>query len=83
MRNTLQPGNLHRASMNAGTVAAAGESEKDQKHAGSVEQAGGTFHPLATEALGLWTLSSLSLLSTIAARTTISSGLSNKRKLNL
>ena len=74
--HTLQPGNLNRASMNAGAAAVAGEMEKDQKHAANVELVGGRFHPLMMESLGVW---SLSTLRTIAARTTVRNDLTVKQ----
>ena len=77
VRNTLQPGNHNRASTDAGAAAIAGEMEKDSKHAGAVEEAGGRFFPLVTETLGVWTPSSLLLLRTFAERTTLRNGLSS------
>ena len=79
VRHTLQPGNLNRASVNAGAAAVAGEMGKDQKHAANVELVGGRFHPLVMETLGVWTASSLSTLRTIAARTTVRNGLMAKQ----
>ena len=79
VRHTLQPGNLNRASTNAGAAAVAGEMEKDQKHATNVESIGGRFHPLVMETLGVWTASSLSTLRAIAARTTVCNGLTVKQ----
>ena len=75
VRNTLQPGNLNRSSVNAGAAAVVGEIKKDQKHEAHVERAGGRFYPLVMETLGVWTPSSLSTLCTIAARSTIRNGL--------
>ena len=61
-RNTLQPGNLNHASMQAGAAAAAcREVEKDLKHAANVENVGGRFYPLVMETLGVCTTSSLSI----------------------
>ena len=79
VRHMLQPGNLNRASTNAGAAAIAGEMEKDQKHAANVERIGGRFHPLVMETLGVWTASSLSTLHAIAARTTVRNGLTVKQ----
>ena len=81
VRNTLQPGNLNRASVNAGAAAVAGEIEKDQKHTAKVERSGGRFYPLVVKTLGVWTASSLTTLRTIAARTTVRSGLTTKLAL--
>ena len=47
VRHTLQPGNLNRASTNAGAAAVAGEMEKDQKH-----EHRWTFPPSCNEDLG-------------------------------
>ena len=78
VRNTLQPGNLNHASVNAGAAAVAGEIEKDRKHTDNVEHGGGCFYPLVVETLGVWTSSSYSILRTIAARTTVRNGLTVK-----
>ena len=76
VRNMLQLGNLNHASTNAGAAAIAGEMEKDNKHAGSVEEVGGRFFSLVTEMLGVWTPSSLFLLRTFTEITTLHNGLS-------
>ena len=75
VRNSLQPGNLNRSSVNAGVAAVVGEIEKDQKHEAHVECAGGRFYPLVMETLGVWNPSSFSTLRIIAAHTTICNGL--------
>ena len=74
VRNTLQPGNLNQASLNVGATTVAGEMEKDQKHVGNVEQAGGCFYPLVMETLVVWTAFSLSILRIIAGHTTVRNG---------
>ena len=50
--------------------------DKDAKYDHNVSSAGCVFFPLVVETLGLWTDSSISLLRRIAARTTLSSGVS-------
>ena len=75
-RNMLQLGNPHHASTDVGAAAIAREIEKDNKHAGSVEEVGGRFFLLVTKILEVWTSSSFLLLCAFAERTTLCNSLS-------
>ena len=59
-------------------AAAAGEVAKDVKHLAIVEKAGGDFIPLVVESFWVWTPFALSVLNSIADRTTTCSGISPK-----
>ena len=71
--NMFHSGNLKHTSVQAGAAAAA--TGEIYKHAANVEHTGGCFSPLVMETLGVWTTSSLSILQTIAAQTTVLNGL--------
>ena len=53
--NTLQPGKISTAAVNAGAIVGQGEISKDNKHLPAIEAIGGTFYPLVVETMGLWT----------------------------
>ena len=78
VRSTTQPVHISFSASFAGVVAAAGEVAKDAKHLATVEKAGGDFIPLVVESFGIWTPFALSVLNSIADRTTTHSGISPK-----
>ena len=59
-------------------AAAAGEEAKDNRYLDSVTNDGGDFIPLVCESFGVWSPFALSALFTIADRTTVKNGLSQK-----
>ena len=72
------------SAITAGSSAAAGEMEKDLRHQLNVEPTGSLFYPLVVESLGLWSSSSLEVLTDIARKTTLVSGQTiNKALTNL
>ena len=79
VRNTLQSAFLAEGAIRTGVAVEAGEAAKDLHHAAAVEQAGGVFLLLAVESFGIWTPHSFETPKRIAARTTISSGLTANR----
>jgi len=78
VRSTTQSYHISSSASCAGVAAAAGEVAKDTKHLAMVEKAGGDFIPLVVESFGVWTLFALSILHSIADRTTTCSGISCK-----
>ena len=73
--NTLQPGNLNRSLSHAGVAAMEAELKKDVKYDQHVWDHGGRFAPLIVESLGLWSPFAISMLRSIAERTTLFNGL--------
>ena len=61
--------------MHAGSAAAAGELEKDDKYDEDVSLSGSSFYPLITETLGIWSPNSLRILKIIALRSAVTSNL--------
>ena len=80
-RNTLQLGKPHRASTDVGAAAIARDLEKDNKHAGSVEEVGRHFFLLITKTLEVWTSSSFLLLCAFTERTNLCNSLSPLKSL--
>ena len=74
--NSLQPSYLSIAACSAGAAGEAGEMEKDSKYDSRISASGALFFPLIVESLGLWTSHSISVLRTIAGKSTLFSGLS-------
>ena len=77
----MQPGNISTAAVNAGAAAAEGERLKDIKHLTTVDTNGGTFIPLVAETLGLRSPFAKASLKTIATRSSMHSGTSEKLAL--
>ena len=68
MRNSLQPLYLVQAAHHAGAATEAGEQDKDDHHESHVTAAGGVFHPLVCESLGLWSPHSHHVIKAIVRR---------------
>ena len=70
--------------MQAGAAGEAGEIEKDERHELDVLSIGSLFFPLIVVTLGLWTLSSLTVLRLIALKAAALNGISRgQAKSNL
>ena len=78
VRSTTQSAVISSASSQAGVAAAAGEVAKDNHYQDIVSDDGGEFIPLVCETFGVWTPYALSILNSIADRTTVRNGLSRK-----
>ena len=66
------------ASSQAGVAAAIGEIAKDNQYQDIVNDNGGDFIPLVCETFGVWSPYTLSILGSIADRTTVRNGLPRK-----
>ena len=70
------------SAITAGTAAAAGELEKDNRYLETVEASGCSFYPLAVESFSVWTPLSLELLKSIARKTTLHTGTRFNQAIN-
>ena len=64
------------SAIHAGSAAAAGELENDDKYDEDVSLSGSSFYPLIAETLGIWSPNSLRILKIIALRSAVTSNLS-------
>jgi len=79
IRSTTQSAVIPSASSQAGVAAAAaGEVAKDTQYQDIVSADGGDFIPLVCETFDVWTPYALSILNSIADRTTVRNGLPRK-----
>ena len=68
MRTSLQSLYLVQAPHHAGAAAEAGEQDKDDDHVSHVTAAGGVFHCMVCESLGLWSPHSHHVIKAIVRR---------------
>ena len=78
VRSTTQSAVISSASSQAGVAAAVGEIAKDNQYQDIVNDNGGDFIPLVCETFGVWSPYALSILGSIADRTTVRNGLPRK-----
>ena len=78
VRRTTQSAVISSASSQAGMAAAVGEIAKDTQYQDIVNDNGGDFIPLVCETFGVWSPYALSILGSIADRTTVRNGLPRK-----
>ena len=78
VRSTTQSAVISSASSQAGVAAAVGEIAKDNQYQDIVNDNGGDFIPLVCETFGVWSPYALSILGSIADRTTVRNSLPRK-----
>ena len=78
VRSTTQSAVISSASSQAGVAAAVGEIAKDTQYQDIVNDNGRDFIPLVCETFGVWSPYALSILGSIADRTTVRNGLPRK-----
>ena len=76
IRNSRLPQFTINSATHAGSAAAAGELEKDDKCDEDVSLSGSSFYPLIAETLGIWSPNSLQILKIIALQSAVTSNLS-------
>ena len=76
VRSSVHSGVITHSAVSPGFAALRGEMEKDARHRGLVEAAGGVFFPLVVDNFGVWTPSSIEVLRSVARTSTVRNGLS-------